>query len=79
MSEFEKKITQYKEKINNSKNLRELILINSEIFGKNGILNLEFKKLGSLPLEEKKRFAESINKIKQELSEIYKVKNNEIL
>ena len=79
MSEFEKKITQYKEKINNSKNLRELNLINSEIFGKNGILNLEFKKLGSLPLEEKKRFAESINKIKQELSEIYKVKNNEIL
>ena len=76
---MKKKITQYKEKINNSKNLRELILINSEIFGKNGILNLEFKKLGSLPLEEKKRFAESINKIKQELSEIYKVKNNEIL
>ena len=79
MSEFEKKIAQYKEKINNSKNLRELVVINSEIFGKNGILNLEFKKLGSLPLEEKKRFAESINKIKQELSEIYKVKNNEIL
>ena len=79
MSEFEKKITQYKEKINNSKNLRELILINSEIFGKNGILNLEFKKLGSLPVDEKKRFAETINKIKQELSRIYKVKNNEIL
>ncbi len=79
MSEFEKKIAQYKEKINNSKNLRELVVINSEIFGKNGILNLEFKKLGSLPVDEKKRFAETINKIKQELSRIYKVKNNEIL
>ena len=79
MSEFEKKISQYKEKINNSKNLRELVVINSEIFGKNGILNLEFKKLGSLPVDEKKRFAETINKIKQELSRIYKVKNNEIL
>ncbi len=55
MSEFEKKIAQYKEKINNSKNLRELVVINSEIFGKNGILNLEFKKLGSLPVDEKKK------------------------
>ena len=79
MSEFEKKIAQYKEKINNSKNLRELVVINSEIFGKNGILNSEFKKLGSLPNEEKKIFAERINKAKQELSNFYKSKNNDLL
>ncbi len=79
MLEFEKKISHYKEKINNSTNLKELLIINSKIFGKNGLLNLEFKKLGSLPAEEKKKFAESINKIKHELSELYKVKNNEIL
>ena len=75
MSEFEKKISEYKEKISNSKDLKELLLISSEIFGKNGILNSEFKKLGSLPNEEKKIFAERINKVKQELSNFYKSKN----
>jgi len=79
MSEFEKKISEYKEKISNSKDLKELLLISSEIFGKNGILNSEFKKLGSLPNEEKKIFAERINKAKQELSNFYKSKNNDLL
>ena len=79
MSEFEKKISEYKEKIYNSKDLKELLSISSEIFGKNGIINLEFKKLGSLSAEEKKNFAASINKVKQELSDIYKAKNVEIL
>ncbi len=79
MSEFEKKISEYKEKISNSKDLKELLLISSEIFGKNGILNSEFKKLGSLPNEEKKIFAERINKVKQELSNFYKSKNNDLL
>ena len=51
MSEFEKKVIEYKEKINNSKNSEEILLINSEIFGKNGIINYEFKKLGSLTPE----------------------------
>ncbi len=79
MSEFEKKIIEYKQKIKNSKDLKDLLSINSEIFGKNGIINLEFKKLASLTAEEKKNFAASINKFKQELSEVYKSKNNEIL
>ena len=47
MSEFEKKIFEFKEKIKVAKNLSELTKISSEIFGKNGILNLEFKNLGS--------------------------------
>ena len=40
MSEFEKKIFEFKEKIKNSKNLSELTKISSEIFSKNGIINL---------------------------------------
>ena len=74
MSEFEKKIIELKKKLNNSKNLKELFSINAEIFGRNGIINSEFKKLGSIPLEQKKNLARSINKIKQELSDIYKAK-----
>ena len=44
MSEFEKKILEFKENIKVAKNLSELTKISSEIFGKNGIINLEFKK-----------------------------------
>ena len=63
MSEFEKKIAEYKNKINSSTKIGELDLHKSELLGKNGIINLEFKKLGKLPLEEKKSFAANINKI----------------
>jgi len=79
MSEFEKKVIEYTQKLNNSKNLKELNSVNSEIFGKNGIINTEFKKLGPLSAEEKKNFAANINKAKQELTNIHKVKITEIL
>ncbi len=79
MSEFEKKIAEYKSKIKSSSKIEEIYLLRSEVFGKNGIINLEFKKLGELPVEEKKSFAANINKIKQELQDIYKTKSTEIL
>ena len=71
MSEFEKKIIEYKEKIKSSNNLKDLLSVNTEIFGKNGIINLEFKKLGSLPPDERKNFAANINSVKKDLSEIF--------
>ena len=74
MPEFEKKIIEFKEQLNNSKSLKELLSINTEIFGKNGIINSEFKKLGTIPVEEKKNFAANINKVKQELSDNDKLK-----
>ena len=76
MTEFEKKIFEVKEKIKNSKNLSELTKISSEIFSKNGIINLEFKKLGSLPPDERKNFAANINSVKKDLSEIFSKKSN---
>ena len=79
MTEFEKKIFEVKEKIKNSKNLSELTKISSEIFSKNGIINLEFKKLGSLPPDERKNFAANINSVKKDLSEIFSKKSNEVL
>ncbi len=79
MSEFEKKIIEYKEKIKSSNNLKDLLSVNTEIFGKNGIINLEFKKLSSISDEKKKNFAANINKVKQELSDVYKLRNSEII
>ncbi len=79
MSEFEKKIIEYKEKIKSSNNLKDLLSVNTEIFGKNGIINLEFKKLSSISDGKKKNFAANINKVKQELSDVYKLRNSEII
>ena len=79
MSEFEKKILEFKEKIKVVKNLPELTKINSEIFGKNGIINLEFKKLGSISPDERKNFAANINSSKKELTEFFSKKSTEIL
>ena len=62
MSDFEKKILVFKDKIESSKDTKQLSFLNDEIFGKSGIINLEFKKLGSLTFDEKKNFAANINK-----------------
>ena len=77
MSEFEKKIIELKDKIKSSLKIDEVEIIRSELFGKNGIINSEFKKIGSLSGEEKKEFAANINKVKQELLDIYKAKSVE--
>ena len=79
MSEIEKKIAEYKNKIDSCSKLKELDLLKSEVLGKNGLINLEFKKLSELPVEEKKSFAANINKIKQDLSDIFRLKLVEIL
>ena len=73
MSDFEKKILDYKNKLNTTKDLEEVESIRAEIFGKNGFINLEFKKMGPLSVEEKKNIASNINKAKQELLEIFKI------
>ena len=48
MSDFEKKILDYKNKLNNTRDLEEVESIKTEIFGKSGFVNSEFKKIGSL-------------------------------
>ena len=79
MSDFEKKILDYKNKLKNTKDLEEIESIRTEIFGKSGFINLEFKKIGSLSVDEKKNIASNINKAKQELLEIFKVKSLDAL
>ena len=62
MSDFEKLKNELKLKLNEAKNSQELDIIRTNIFGKNGLINLEFKKLGSLSPEDKKKIASEINK-----------------
>ena len=57
MSDFEKKVLEYKNKLILTKDKKIIESIRSDIFGKNGFINLEFKKIGILSEGEKKIIA----------------------
>ena len=67
MSDFAKLNEEFKYKLSKAKNSKEIDIIKADIFGKNGLINSEFKKLGSLSPENKKKLASEINIAKQEL------------
>ena len=79
MSDFEKKILEFKNKLDQAQDVKLVETIRSEIFGKNGFINQEFKRIGTLSDGEKKNFASSINKAKQEFQDIIRSKENEVL
>ena len=74
MSDFEKLKEDYKNKLTKTQNSKELDIIRTEIFGKNGLINIEFKKLGLLSPEDKKKVASEINNVKQELTNLFNEK-----
>ena len=63
MSDFEKLKDQLKDKLTKAQSSEDVEIIRGEIFGKNGLVNLEFKKLGSLSPEDKKKVASVIDRI----------------
>ena len=65
MSDFEKLKNELKLKLNEAKNSQELDIIRTNIFGKNGLINSEFKKLGTLSPDDRKKVAAEINNAKQ--------------
>lgn len=52
-------------KIKNCKDLKELEELRVSVLGKKGILSKEFERLKSIPVEEKKEFAQSLNEQKE--------------
>lgn len=62
------------EKIASANTLAELENIKVSVFGKKGILTLEFAKLKDLQGEEKKEFANGLNKARDEFNEAYQIK-----
>ena len=65
-------------KLNKQLNLAEINLIKTELFGKNGIISSEFKKIGTIPERERKKFASDLNIVKDELQKLINSKINEI-
>ena len=71
MSDFEKLKEDYKNKLTKAQSVKEVNDIRSEIFGKKGIINSEFKKIGSLSLEDKKHQASKIHNFKAHILRKY--------
>ncbi|EAJ1254477.1 phenylalanine--tRNA ligase subunit alpha [Campylobacter lari] len=66
------------EKIASASTLVELENIKVSVLGKKGILTLEFAKLKDLQGEEKKEFANGLNKARDEFNEAYQIKLKEL-
>ncbi|WP_411267002.1 phenylalanine--tRNA ligase subunit alpha [Campylobacter volucris] len=64
--------------VNSANTLAELENIKVNFLGKKGVLTLEFAKLKDLQGEEKKEFANTLNKARDEFNQVYQVKLKEL-
>ena len=78
MSDLTKIKNEFFIKLNSNLNLSELNDIKSNLFGKNGLINSQFKKIGSINENERKKFASDLNILKDELQNLINVKILEI-
>ena len=69
MSDIKKIKDEYLNKLNKDLDTESVNQIKTELFGKNGQISNSFKTLGSLPNDERKKFASDLNSIKEELQE----------
>ena len=78
MSDLKKIKDEFLLKLKNKLNLSEINQIKSDLFGKNGLVSSQFKKIGSIAETERKKFASELNIIKDELQNLIETKINEI-
>lgn len=77
MSDLKKLKDEFLSKLRGKSNLSEINQIKSELFGKNGLISTQFKKIGTIAESEKKKFASDLNIIKDELQSLINSKINE--
>ena len=70
MSDLKKIKEEFLLKLNKKLDVSEINEIKSSLFGKNGLVSSQFKKIGSLAESERKKFASDLNIIKDELQDI---------
>ena len=78
MSDLDKINSIFNAKIDPIKSKDELQNLKTEFFGKKGQITSQFKNLGSLPPDKKKKFASELNKLKDNLANQINTKNLEI-
>ena len=77
MSDLKKIKDEFLLKLSGKLNLSEINEIKSHLFGKNGLISSQFKKIGSITVNERKKFASDLNIIKDELQTLINTKINE--
>ena len=78
MSDLKKIKDEFLLKLEKKLSLSEINEIKSNLFGKSGLISSEFKKIGSIVENERKKFASDLNLIKNELQNLINSKINEI-
>jgi len=78
MSDLIKIKDEFITKLNKKLNLSEINKIKSDLFGKNGLISSQFKKIGSIVETDRKKFASDLNVIKDELQDLIDLKIKEI-
>jgi phenylalanyl-tRNA synthetase alpha chain len=78
MSDIKKIKEEFLNKLQGDLSLSEVNQIKSDLFGKNGIISLEFKKIGQIEESERKKFASDLNEIKNILQNQIDFKINKI-
>ena len=64
MSDIIKIKEEYITKLNQDIDLNQVNQFKTELFGKNGKISNEFKKIGSIPVDARKKFASDLNFVK---------------
>ena len=78
MSDIKKIKEEFLAKLSSTLSLTEVNQIKSDLFGKNGIISLEFKKIGQINESERKKFASDLNETKSILQNKIDSKINQI-
>tara|TARA_Y100000817_G_scaffold237169_1_gene189223 strand:- start:127 stop:1194 length:1068 start_codon:yes stop_codon:yes gene_type:complete len=78
MSDIIKIKEEYLNKLQEISKLSDINQIKSELFGKNGKISNEFKKMGSLPSEDRKKVSLDLNATKNELQNLIEKKIKDI-
>ena len=78
MSDLKKIKDEFFTKLKGKLNLSEINQIKSDLFGKNGLVSSQFKKIGTIAESERKQFASDLNFIKDELQDLINLKINEV-
>ena len=78
MSDLKKIKDEFLTKLKGRLNLSEINQIKSDLFGKNGLVSSQFKKIGTIAESERKKFASDLNFIKDELQDLINLKINEV-
>ena len=78
MSDLIKIKEEFLVKLKSKLNISEINQIKTDLFGKNGLISLQFKKIGTIADSDRKKFASDLNIIKDELQDLINSKIKEI-